>query len=158
MSKLQLKFESKIGTLYLIGSEIGLQGVFWERQNVPMDHENNDIEVILNISAIQIEEYLEGKRKVFNMKLDIEGTDFQKTVWEKLSKIPYGETRSYKEVAIALKQPKASRAVGNANGKNPLCIIVPCHRVISADGSLGGYSRGLNIKKILLALEKTGKM
>lgn len=159
MSQSQMKIESKIGPLYLVGSEKGLQGVFWEKQNVPMASGEGGKETeLLKKAAIQIEEYLDGKRRDFELSLDAEGTDFQKKVWMELMKIPYGETRSYKEIAIALKDENASRAVGTANGQNPLCIIVPCHRVISSDGSMGGYSGGLSIKERLLGLEKNGIM
>ena len=103
----------------------------------------------------QLDEYLRGERKEFEIPLDIQGTDFQKKVWRELLRIPYGETRSYKDIARALKDEKASRAVGTANGQNPLCIIVPCHRVIASNGSLSGYLGGLGMKKKLLSLETT---
>jgi methylated-DNA-[protein]-cysteine S-methyltransferase len=112
--------------------------------------------LILKKAELQLEEYLSGKRKDFDLPLDPSGTKFQKRVWEQLAKIPYGETRSYKDIAKALNQESASRAVGSANGQNPLSIIVPCHRVISSDGSLGGYAGGLGIKETLLNLEKKG--
>lgn len=159
MSKSQVKIESKIGPLYLVGSEKGLQGVFWKKQNVPIaSGKDGAIETLLKKSSAQIEEYLNGKRKKFELPLNAEGTEFQKKVWEELRKIPYGETRSYKEVAVALKNANASRAVGTANGQNPLSLIVPCHRVISSDGSMGGYAGGLDIKGMLLELEKNGSI
>lgn len=102
----------------------------------------------------QIIEYLEGKRTFFDFAYKLNGTDFQKKVWKELCRIPYGETRSYKEIAVAINQPTASRAVGMANNKNPLLLVVPCHRVIGANGSLVGFALGLNIKEELLALEK----
>lgn len=101
----------------------------------------------------EIMEYLNGKRKSFDIKYQINGTEFQKKVWKELTNIPYGETRSYKEIAIAIGNPKASRAVGMANNKNPISIVVPCHRVIGSDGKLVGYAGGLDIKKALLDLE-----
>jgi len=104
----------------------------------------------------QLSEYLAGKRKKFDLKIDFKklpGTPFQKRVWKELIKIPYGTVISYKELARRVGKPKAYRAVGNANGKNPIPVIIPCHRVIAADGSLGGYSSGLHIKKKLLKLE-----
>lgn len=101
----------------------------------------------------QILEYLAGKRKTFDLPLNPEGTEFQKRVWEELKCIPYGQTRTYKEVAEALGNPKAMRAVGNANNKNPIPIIIPCHRVIGKNGNLVGYSGGLAIKEMLLSLE-----
>jgi methylated-DNA-[protein]-cysteine S-methyltransferase len=156
MTKLQMKLESNIGTLFLIASEHALHGVFWEQQRIPMvNGSSTPTEKFLNQAAREITEYLNGTRRDFDLPLAPEGTEFQKRVWEELTKIPYGQTRSYKDIATALNDPKASRAVGTANGLNPLCIIVPCHRVISSDGTIGGYSAGLAIKKRLLDLEAT---
>lgn len=99
--------------------------------------------------------YFDGKLKKFDHPLDLRlGTPFQQKVWKKLLTIPYGKTRSYKWLAQAIKNPQASRAVGNANGKNPLSIIIPCHRVVKEDGELGGYTGGINVKRFLLSLEK----
>src|SRR5262245_7015192 len=106
-------------------------------------------------AASQILEYLEGKRTAFEIELDPRGTEFQRAVWRALLQIPYGETRSYSEVARAVGRPDAVRAVGAANGANPLAIVVPCHRVIAADGSLGGYGGGLPLKAKLLAMERS---
>lgn len=102
----------------------------------------------------EVMEYLNGKRKSFDIKYEINGTEFQKKVWKELTNIPYGETRTYKEIAVAVGNPKASRAVGMANNKNPIAIIVPCHRVIGSDGKLVGYAGGLDMKRALLTLEK----
>lgn len=104
----------------------------------------------------QIQEYLNGTRTDFDLNYRLSGTKFQLSVWKQLLKIPYGETRSYKEIAEAIGNSKASRAVGMANNKNPLHIIIPCHRVIGANGSLTGYAGGLDIKKKLLDIEKNG--
>ena len=101
----------------------------------------------------QLEEYFAGTRKKFDVPLDLEGTDFQKKVWEELKKIPYGKTISYKTLAEKLGDVKSIRAVGKANGQNPIAIIIPCHRVIGSDGSLTGYAGGLDIKEKLLHLE-----
>jgi methylated-DNA-[protein]-cysteine S-methyltransferase len=109
---------------------------------------------ILNETKTQLEEYLQGKRSAFSIPLDMQGTPFQMEVWKQLIKIPYGETLSYSELARQIKRDQAVRAVGTANGKNPLCIIIPCHRVIAANGTLGGYSGGLELKKKLLTLEQ----
>lgn len=107
--------------------------------------------------ADQLKLYLKGKLQTFDIPLDlVTGTDFQKQVWRKLATIPYGETRSYAWLAQAVQRPKAYRAVGNANGKNPISILLPCHRVIQSNGDLGGYTGGLHIKKALLNLEGTG--
>lgn len=101
----------------------------------------------------QLQEYFEGSRSSFDLPLAPEGTDFQKLVWEELLKIPYGESRTYNEIAVAIGRPKASRAVGNAINKNPIAIIIPCHRVIGKDSSLRGYAGGLELKEMLLRLE-----
>jgi methylated-DNA-[protein]-cysteine S-methyltransferase len=101
----------------------------------------------------QLKEYFEGTRKVFDVPLDVDGTDFRKKVWNELQKIPYGKTISYKTLSEKLGDVKAIRAVGKANGQNPVAIIIPCHRVIGADGSLIGYASGLDIKQKLLHLE-----
>jgi O-6-methylguanine DNA methyltransferase len=99
--------------------------------------------------------YFEGKLKKFNYPLDLRlGTPFQQKVWKKLLTIPHGNTRSYKWLAQAIKNPQASRAVGNANGKNPLSIIIPCHRVVKLNGDMGGYTGGVSIKRFLLELEQ----
>jgi len=102
----------------------------------------------------QLMEYFLGKRKTFAFPIEMQGTDFQKKVWQALCDIPYGQTRSYKDIAIAIDNPKACRAVGMANNKNPIAIVVPCHRVIGANGSLVGYAGGLQMKSALLELEK----
>jgi len=101
----------------------------------------------------QLSEYLKGERKTFDLPLNPKGTDFQKRVWRALCDIPYGETRSYKQIAEAIGNPKAVRAVGMANNRNPITIVVPCHRVIGADGKLVGYGGGLEMKEFLLRLE-----
>ena len=103
--------------------------------------------------AGQMDEYFSGRRRRFDLPLDIRGTDFQKRCWQELLKIPYGETRSYADIARAIGNPAAVRAVGLANGQNPIAIIVPCHRVIGSDGSLTGYGGGLETKRKLLELE-----
>lgn len=102
----------------------------------------------------QLEEYFEGKRKEFNLPMSLKGTEFQKSVWRALETIEYGKTISYKELAIKIDNDKACRAVGTANSKNPLPVFIPCHRVVNADGKLGGYSGGVHIKKYLLEIEK----
>ncbi len=109
-----------------------------------------------NRSAIsQLLEYLEGKRTAFDVVLDLRGTPFQKRVWAALLEIPYGDTRSYQEIARSVGSPRAVRAVGAANGANPVSLVVPCHRVIASDGTLGGYGGGLELKARLLAMERS---
>jgi methylated-DNA-[protein]-cysteine S-methyltransferase len=155
MNSYQMIMTSKIGPLYLVATENYLTGVFWKQQNIPLlDNQNSAAKSILNLAAKQLTEYLDGKRKDFDLTLEATGTSFQKSVWRELAKIPYGQTYSYKKLAATLNNEKACRAVGSANGSNPLSIIVPCHRVISADGTLGGFAGGLEIKKTLLELEK----
>ncbi|WP_313579375.1 methylated-DNA--[protein]-cysteine S-methyltransferase [Lacrimispora sp.] len=110
---------------------------------------------LLEKAEKQIKEYLDGTSRGFDLPLAAKGTEFQKTVWEALHKIPYGETRSYKQVAEMIGRPDASRAVGMANGKNPILILTPCHRVVGSDGKLTGYAAGLEIKEQLLELELT---
>jgi O-6-methylguanine DNA methyltransferase len=105
-------------------------------------------------AGVQILEYFEGKRTVFDIPIDIRGTDFQISVWKKLIDIPFGKTLSYAQIADKIDNPRAYRAVGSSCGANPLPIVIPCHRVLASDGSLGGYSGGLEIKKALLQHEK----
>ena len=102
----------------------------------------------------QLKKYLKGELRRFDCKLDFDGTPFQKKVWSALAKIPYGQTRSYQEIAKSIGHPKAFRAVGNANGQNSIPLIVPCHRVIESNGGLGGFGHGIEVKKRLLNLEK----
>lgn len=157
MTKLQWILKTEFRTLYLVASEKGLQGIFWEKQKTPLASSlraRDKVTSILSATVKQLEEYFAGKRRVFDLPLDRKGTAFQEKVWTELSKIPYGTTLSYKDIARKIKNEKAVRAVGTANGKNPLSIVVPCHRVIAADGSLGGFAGGLSTKSKLLELEK----
>ena len=107
----------------------------------------------MNLAEKQLQEYFAGERKKFSLKLDIAGTEFQESVWYALNKIAYGKTISYAQQAKLVRKPRAFRAVGTANGKNPVAISLPCHRVVASDGTLGGYGGGLAIKRKLLALE-----
>lgn len=153
----QYKFETVVGTIYLEASETGLRGCHLEKQKTPMIKsvtEAGKAEKFLAQAEKEIHEYLNGERKKFSVKLEIIGTEFQKTVWSGLQQIPFGKSVSYKELAANINKPAAVRAVGTANGRNNFCIIIPCHRVIAADGTLGGYSGGLPFKKHLLNLEK----
>ena len=109
-----------------------------------------------NRAAItQVCEFLEGKRREFSLHLDVRGTEFQRSVWAELPKIPYGETRSYGDIARAIDRPRAVRAVGAANGANPLPLVLPCHRVIASDGRLQGFGGGIELKSRLLAMERS---
>jgi len=149
---------SPVGELTLIATDRGLAAILWEHDdpdrvrfnNVP---ENRAHPVLIQVQQ-QLNEYFAGDRKSFSIELDATGTEFQKKVWKALSAIPYGETRSYGELAKQIGNPKASRAVGAANRRNPISIIVPCHRCIGASGALTGFAGGLKIKAQLLDLEK----
>ncbi len=157
MTQTHYEMKTSLGKIYLVASDKGLQSVLFEKQSKSTVIKLNlakKSDRILQAAAIQIKEYLLGERKKFNLKFDISGTVFQQKVWKELSKIPFGQTVSYKEVAKRIQNPRAVRAVGTANGRNPICIIVPCHRVIAADGTLGGYSGGIEFKKKLLAIEE----
>lgn len=157
MNSIQFKMESSIGPLFLVANEKGLEGIFWKKRPVVMTKTLSASDPVIKIlvqAKVEIEEYLDGKRKRFNVPLSPVGTEFQKRVWAELAKIPYGSTCSYKDIAEKINQAKACRAVGTANGKNPLSLIVPCHRVIASDGTLGGYAGGLKTKAKLLKLEK----
>jgi O-6-methylguanine DNA methyltransferase len=129
----------------------GLDG--WLRRRAP-DARCEEGDEPNRAAATQILEYLDGKRTEFDLPLDLRGTPFQRRVWEKLLEIPYGETRSYQEIARAVCRPRALRAVGNANGANPVSLVVPCHRVVASGGKLGGYAGGLSLKARLLAMER----
>lgn len=149
--------DSPVGELKLVASERGLAAVLWKNDVVHRAHLNSQIldekNVLLQKTENQLREYFMGQRHSFKLPLDFQGTDFQKEVWHALLHIPYGETRSYKEIAQQIKRPNAMRAVGAANGKNPVSIITPCHRVIGASGELTGFAGGLSTKAFLLALE-----
>ena len=149
------EFTSPIGKLQLRGTESALTGVFMEPHPPAADAVRDDGP--LREARRQLEEYFAGERQEFSLALEAEGTDFQRRVWTALGDIPFGETISYGELARRIGNPRAVRAVGLANGRNPISIIVPCHRVIGADGSLTGYGGGLDRKRFLLALEKGGR-
>lgn len=143
-------FKSPIGEIFLSSSDKGLSSLSWA---TPKNALRNDKHAHLNQAVVELKEYFSGLRSEFSLALSPKGTQFQLEVWEELMKIPFGQTISYKELAKVLNRPGAQRAVGSANGKNPLPIIIPCHRVIASNGELGGYSAGLKIKQELLALE-----
>jgi methylated-DNA-[protein]-cysteine S-methyltransferase len=113
-----------------------------------------DSPVIMKETIRQLDEYFSGKRKNFSLKVELKGTDFQKSIWNAMSKIPYGKTASYKDLAVMAGKPKAARAVGGACHRNPIGIVLPCHRVIGSDGSLTGFGSGLDLKEKLLNHEK----
>jgi methylated-DNA-[protein]-cysteine S-methyltransferase len=149
--------DSPVGRLTLIAREEKLAAILWEEDKPdrvkPGVLEEDQAHPILCKTECQLNEYFAGKRKVFELDLDFAGTDFQKKVWRALLTIPFGETRSYSDIAHQIGNPKAVRAVGAANGRNPISIIAPCHRVIGMNGSLTGFAGGLETKRILLKLE-----
>jgi methylated-DNA-[protein]-cysteine S-methyltransferase len=148
--------ESPIGPILLAGDEDGLKYVNIrkgkKKVKVPDGWVENE-EFFRDVSG-QLEAYFAGELKSFDIELAPEGTEFQKSVWKALCEIPYGETRTYGEIAKSIGNTKASRAVGLANNRNPISILVPCHRVIGANGKLTGYASGLDVKEFLLKLEK----
>lgn len=150
------KFRSPIGTLELRGTETALTGVFMERHRHETPRPDGAVRDAgpLREARRQLEEYFAGECREFSLALEPAGTDFQQRVWQALRGIPYGGTMSYGELAKRIGNPRAVRAVGLANGRNPISIIIPCHRVIGANGALTGYGGGLERKRFLLALER----
>jgi O-6-methylguanine DNA methyltransferase len=158
------EFDTKVGSMLCASTERGLAYVRlpraggrgfagWLRRQAPGAEVRTGFAP--NKAAIQqVLEYLDGKRSEFALPLDLRGTEFQRRVWDALLEIPYGQTRSYAEVARAIGEPAAVRAVGSANGANPCALVVPCHRVVASGGKLGGYGGGLPLKRRLLALER----
>jgi methylated-DNA-[protein]-cysteine S-methyltransferase len=148
---------SPVGPLKLVASSEGLAAILWKddsprrvRLGAAVEDETNSI---LLEAERQLREYFAGERKAFTVKLDFAGTDFQRRVWAALLTIPHGQTRSYGEIARQIGSPAAVRAVGAANGRNPISIIAPCHRVLGSRGELTGFAGGLDVKARLLALE-----
>lgn len=150
-----IEFDTPIGIVRIIEEDGFITSVHMMQviESMPDDIVYRETEILLSAKK-QLEEYFAAIRKNFDLPLKLKGTPFQLLVWEQLKQIPYGETRSYGEIAKAIGNPKASRAVGGANNKNPIGIIVPCHRVIGANGKLVGYAGGLDVKEKLLMLEK----
>lgn len=148
---------SPTGTLKIFASDAALVAILWEnRDELPTGlcgATSDASHPILRRAALQLEEYFQSRRTTFDLPLDPHGTEFQLKVWRALRDIPYGQTATYGQVARAIGAPAASRAVGAANGRNPIPIVVPCHRVIGANGTLTGFGGGLENKAILLALE-----
>jgi len=154
------QMDSPLGIISLCGTERGLAGIFMEdHRHGPAEAQRRDwrrVDALFAEVRAQLEEYFAGRRMVFSVGIDREavgGTSFQRRVWKALEAIPYGATISYGELARLINQPSAVRAVGLANGRNPLAIIVPCHRVIGSDGKLTGYGGGIDRKRWLLELE-----
>jgi len=149
--------KSPVGRLKLIASERGLAAILWENDDpkrvrlAPLVEDENH--PVLLKAEHQLNDYFAGKLKKFSLRFDFAGTEFQKKVWRALATIPFGETRSYGDIARQIGRPKAVRAVGAANGRNPISIIVPCHRVIGSNGKLTGFAGGLEAKAFLLKTE-----
>lgn len=145
------KYQFENISLYLVATETHLVNIqFTQPQKALLQTTE-----LLSMATIQLDEYFQGKRTVFSLPFKLTGTPFQLAVWKELQNIPYGKTTSYKEIAQKINKPKACRAVGMANNKNPLPIIIPCHRVIGSNGKLIGYAGGLKLKNYLLELEKS---
>lgn len=152
---------SPVGRLKLVATDSALVAVIWDNENPKRVRQAELVEQldhpILLDAQQQLNEYFQGQRQTFELPLDFEGTEFQKKVWQALLNIPFGETRSYRQIAEQVGSPKAVRAVGAANGQNPISIIAPCHRVIGSGGKLVGFAGGLDNKEILLKLEQQQK-
>lgn len=151
MEKIFFYENTPVGKLCIGERNGAITRVTW--QQLPKEWVLEETELIRKCKQ-ELDEFFEGKRRTFNLPLAPEGTAFQKKVWDALREIPYGQTRTYKDIAIAVDSPKGFRAVGMANNKNPIAIIVPCHRVIGTNGKLVGYAAGMEIKTWLLALEQ----
>ncbi|HEY5226437.1 MAG TPA: methylated-DNA--[protein]-cysteine S-methyltransferase [Methylovirgula sp.] len=149
--------KSPVGELKLIASDKGLTAILWENDDPKRVRVGTLVEEpdhpVLKRTERQLQEYFAGDRTAFDLDLDFVGTDFQKRVWAALLAIPFGQTRSYAQIAEEVGSPKAARAVGAANGKNPISIVAPCHRVIGANGDLTGFAGGLDAKRYLLSHE-----
>ena len=154
MSHYQTRMQTPIGQLIIQATDCGVSYVGFEDKTKQFFAETDTYPPYLSQAVHQLHEYFAGTRQTFDLMLAAEGTDFRQSVWQELAKIPYGKTASYADIAQAIKNPKAVRAVGTANGANPISIIVPCHRVIGSNGSLTGYAGGLARKEWLLGFEE----
>jgi methylated-DNA-[protein]-cysteine S-methyltransferase len=149
-------FQSPVGQLTLVASDAGLRAILWPTEKpgrVKLPGISRGDHRVLHATATQLTEYFNGKRQLFDLPLDLHGTPFQVKAWRSLADIPYGTTASYAEQADLLGAPKAVRAVGSANGRNPISIVLPCHRVVASNGSLAGFAGGLDAKRWLLKFE-----
>ena len=146
-------YDFQIGTLGIAEDGVGITDIFLKGRADVKSCTERETPLIVD-AGNQLFEYFAGKRKIFHLPLSLHGTEFQLDVWKALQTVPYGETRSYKQIAEQIGNPKACRAVGMANNRNPVMIVVPCHRIIGHDGGMVGYACGLDVKKYLLDLEK----
>ncbi|MDE0067659.1 MAG: methylated-DNA--[protein]-cysteine S-methyltransferase [Acidimicrobiaceae bacterium] len=152
--------DSPIGRLRLVATDQGLSHLLFEQQagddtGSDGDSAEADNHPVLVAATAQLEEYFAGQRQEFDIPLDLSGTEFQRAAWSALAGVPFGETRSYRQQAEAVGRPEAVRAIGAANGRNPVPIVLPCHRIVGSDGSLTGYGGGLPIKEFLLNHEQS---
>ena len=143
-------YETKIGIIGIRENNKSITDIFFSKVDTNDNIEETDL---IKECFKQLKEYFEGNRRKFDLPIETRGTEFQKKVWDELLKIPYGETKSYKDIAIAIGNEKACRAIGMANNKNHIPIIIPCHRVIGSNGKLVGYAGGLNVKEKLLNID-----
>lgn len=152
-------YTTSLGEIGIIANKCAITQLFLCAFNVPLSQKVTLLSqnALTHNAALQVQEYLNGERRDFNLPLAPNGTSFQKSVWEALCAIAYGEVRSYKDIAKSIQAPRAQRAVGAANHHNPIAFIIPCHRVIKSNGSLGGYAYGVELKQRLLDLERDNK-
>lgn len=159
MTLVETLFPSPVGALTLVASDAGLAAILWEDDDPARvrlaEREQHPDHPMLMQAAQQLTAYFAGHLRQFTVPLDFHGTDFQRQVWAALCAIPYGETRSYGDIARTIGHPTASRAVGAANGRNPISIIAPCHRVVGTNGALTGFAGGVEIKRWLLDFEQS---
>lgn len=148
-------YETELGRIGIAENGAAVTNVFFKNTVQPEGYEVQET-ALLNRAAGELREYFAGKRDTFDIPLAPEGSAFEKRVWNALLEIPYGQTRSYAQIAARIGNPRACRAVGRANGRNPISIFIPCHRVIGTNGTLTGYAGGLDMKKILLQIENSG--
>ncbi|KKI89530.1 cysteine methyltransferase [Bacillus sp. SA1-12] len=156
MSKLhKLDYKTPIGVLEIVGTDEAISSIMFTERDHIINSVQDETPYVLENCLHQLDEYFKGERSNFTVPYLVEGTDFQKTVWNALRSIPYAETGSYKDIAVSIGNEKAIRAVGSANSKNKLSIVIPCHRIIGSNGKLTGYAGGLWRKEWLLQHEKT---
>lgn len=153
-------YEAPFGVLTVVGSDLGIRYVMFDNDAHPKPLErlhisDTEIHDSVNDAITQLQEYCDGSRRDFDLPLDLQGTEFQVAAWRALADIPYGHTASYGQQAASIGRPKAVRAIGGANGRNPVAIVLPCHRIVGADGSLTGFGGGIAVKKWLLDHEQS---
>jgi methylated-DNA-[protein]-cysteine S-methyltransferase len=153
------RYKAPFGVLTVVGSDLGIRYVMFSNGAHPKPLErlhvsDTEIHDSVNDAITQLEEYFTGSRRDFELPLDLQGTEFQVAAWNALAEVPYGHTATYGQQATSIGRPKAVRAIGGANGRNPVAIVLPCHRIVGADGSLTGFGGGIEVKKWLLDHEQ----